>query len=85
MAAHVVVYSKLSCPYCDRAKHLLTHKGVVFEEVRVDLDPAKLQEMLSLSEGRRTVPQIFINGKGIGGFDQLWALEQQGQLTELLK
>ena len=82
--AHVIVYSKAYCPYCDRAKQLLTHKGINFEEIRVDLEPNKLEEMLAISEGRRTVPQIFINGKGIGGFDDLWALEQQGQLDKLV-
>jgi glutaredoxin 3 len=78
-----IVYSKARCPYCDRAKQLLTHKGIEYKEVRVDLDPAKLQEMLAISDGRRTLPQIFINGKGIGGFTELWALEQKDELTVL--
>lgn len=82
--ADVIVYSKAQCPYCVRAKELLQHKGIEFEEVRIDLDPSKLEEMLAKSDGRRTVPQIFINDKGIGGFDDLWALEQQGKLGELL-
>ena len=81
----IIVYSKESCPYCVRAKQLLTAKGLAFEEIRVDLDAAKLEEMLARSEGRRTVPQIFINGKGIGGFDSLWALEQQGELDQMVK
>jgi glutaredoxin 3 len=83
--AEVIVYSKAVCPYCDRAKMLLKAKDVAFEERRVDLDPALLDEMLSKSEGRRTVPQIFINDQGVGGFDDLWALEQKGQLDSLLK
>ena len=82
--AEVIVYSKSACPYCDRAKMLLNAKGVAFEERRVDLDPALLEEMLAKSGGRRTVPQIFINGEGIGGFDDLWALEQQNKLDPLL-
>lgn len=82
--AEVIVYSKAICPYCDRAKQLLTAKGVEYSEKRVDQDAAILEEMLSMSEGRRTVPQIFINGKGIGGFDDMWALEQAGELDKLL-
>ena len=81
----IIVYSKESCPYCVRAKQLLTAKGLAFEEVHVDHDPSKLDEMLARSEGRRTVPQIFINDKGIGGFDALWALEQQGELDQMVK
>ena len=81
----IIVYSKESCPYCVRAKQLLAAKGLAFEEIRVDLDAAKLEEMLARSEGRRTVPQIFINGKGIGGFDSLWALEQKGELDQMVK
>lgn len=80
----VIVYSKSICPYCDRAKQLLTAKLVKFEEKRIDQDAALLKEMLAKSEGRRTVPQIFINGKGIGGFDELWALEKAGELDQLL-
>lgn len=82
--AEVIVYSKAFCPYCDRAKQLLTHKGVAYKEIRVDQEPDQLQVMLAKSDGRRTLPQIFINDKGIGGFDDLWALEQQGQLDNLL-
>lgn len=80
----VIVYSKAICPYCDRAKQLLKAKGADFEERRIDQNSAFLEEMLSQSEGRRTVPQIFINGEGIGGFDDLWALEQAGKLDDLL-
>lgn len=82
--AEVLVYSKAVCPYCDRAKMLLNAKGIDFKELRVDLDPVLLDEMLAKSEGRRTVPQIFINGKGVGGFDELWSLEQQNKLDDLL-
>ncbi len=82
--AQVIVYSKALCPYCDQAKMLLTQKNVEFTEIRADLDPTALTEMLAKSEGRRTFPQIFINGKGIGGFSDLWDLEQQGQLNTLL-
>lgn len=79
----VVVYSSEPCPYCIQAKKLLDRKNIAFEEVRVDLNPEKRDEMVSLS-GRQTVPQIFINDKPIGGFDDLWALEQSGELDSLL-
>ena len=81
--AKVIVYSKKVCPYCDRAKALLTQKQVAYEEIRVDLDSVALQTMLDKS-GRRTVPQIFINDQPVGGFDDLWALEQAGKLDDLL-
>lgn len=79
----VVIYSKADCPYCDMAKQLLQAKGVQFTEIRVDQDPALREEMVARS-GRRTVPQIFINKKPIGGFDDLAALEKDGQLDFLL-
>ncbi|PHQ81494.1 MAG: glutaredoxin 3 [Coxiella sp. (in: Bacteria)] len=80
----VVVYSRAACAYCDHAKQLLQTKGIAYEEIRVDLDPDKLSEMLEKSGGLRTFPQIIINGKGIGGFSELWALEQQGALDKLI-
>lgn len=81
--AEVVVYSADHCPYCDRAKALLAKKGVAFEEIRVDLDPAAREVMMKKSQ-RRTVPQIFINDQPVGGFDDLWALEKEGTLDKLL-
>lgn len=81
--AKVIVYSKDHCPYCDRAKQLLAHKKVAYEEIRIDLDPAQAKIMMDLSK-RRTVPQIFINDQPVGGFDDLWALEQSGELDPLL-
>lgn len=83
--ANTIIYSKDFCPYCDRAKQLLDHKKAPYTVIRVDLDPEKLSEMLELSGGRRTVPQIFINGTHIGGFDDLAALDQAGKLDDLLK
>ena len=82
--AEIIVYSKAVCPYCDRAKALLTQKGAEYTEKRIDLNPDDLQAMLEKSNGARTVPQIFINDQHIGGFDQLWALEQAGGLDPLL-
>jgi len=78
-----IVYSKDHCPFCDRAKALLTEKSVAYKEVRVDLDPEAFKTMLEKSQ-RRTVPQVFFGDKHIGGFDDLWALEQSGELELLI-
>lgn len=83
--AKVEIYTTEQCPWCVRAKMLLQSKQVQFDEIRVDLDPAKKAEMLERSQGRKTVPEIFINDQLIGGFDELWALEQKKQLDNLLK
>lgn len=80
----VIVYATASCPYCVRAKQFLIAKGVAFEEIRVDLDPVKFEAMLIASGGRRSVPQIVINGQGIGGYDDLVKLDQSNQLDALL-
>ena len=80
----VVIYSKQTCPYCDRAKDLFDAINVSYTEIRVDLDQDKLQEMLDKSK-RRTVPQIFIGDTHVGGFDDLHALQQQNKLDLLLK
>ncbi len=79
----VVLYTTRYCPYCVRAKHLLEQKGVAFQEIAVDNDPQLRAEMTKKSGGH-TVPQIFINEKPIGGCDDLYALERQGRLDELL-
>jgi glutaredoxin 3 len=80
----VVMYTKANCPYCRMAKDLLAAHKVDFEEIRIDLDEQKLQEMMRLSD-RRTVPQIFINDKPIGGYDDLATLVKSGKLNDLLK
>jgi len=80
----IVMYTKANCPYCDFAKQLLDAKKQTYSEIRVDLDPHQREEMERLS-GRRTVPQIFINDQAIGGFDDLSALSQSGELDKLLK
>ena len=82
--ANVAMYTKEPCPYCHMAKQLLASKGVSVEEIRIDLDPTKLEEMLQRSNGRRTVPQIFINDELIGGYDDLAALAKSGKLDGLL-
>ena len=79
----VLIYTKKTCSYCDHAKKLLNEKKISFQEIAVDIDSEKRAEMEKLS-GRRTVPQIFINGKSIGGYDDLSALAQSGQLDILL-
>jgi len=80
----IIVYTKNFCPYCVNAKALLDKKGMTYTEINLDDHPEKREEMLSRSEGRRTVPQIFLNGKGLGGSDDLYALESQGKLDALL-
>jgi glutaredoxin 3 len=80
----VLMYSTGVCPYCDRAERLLTRKGVQkIEKVRVDLHPELRIEMMEKT-GRRTVPQIYINDVYVGGYDDLAALDQAGELDELL-
>ncbi len=80
----VVIYTTGYWPYCIRAKQLLEQKGVQFHEIRVDEHPEKRDEMIQRSN-RRTVPQIFINGQPIGGCDDMYALDDKGQLDKLLK
>jgi len=79
----VVLYTSTSCPYCVQAKRLLDRKGIAFVEIDVSADSAKRSEMMQKS-GRRTVPQIFIDEQSIGGFDELYDLEQSGRLDRLL-
>lgn len=82
--AKVEMYSSPICPYCARAKKLLTSKGVAFEEIDVFMEPRRKGEMIARAEGRQTVPQIFIDGVGIGGSDELHALDRAGRLDALL-
>lgn len=82
--AKVTMYSTAVCPYCIRAEKLLASKGVTaIEKIRVDLDPARRDEMMQKS-GRRTVPQIWIGERHVGGFDDLAALDHAGELDPLL-
>lgn len=83
--AKVLMYATAVCPYCIRAEQLLKRKGVVdIEKIRVDLEPARREEMLARSNGQRTVPQIFIGDTHVGGCDDLHELERQGKLDPLL-
>ena len=85
MSAPVLMYTTAVCPYCIRAKQLLSARGVTqIEEVRVDLDPEHRDEMM-LKTKRRTVPQIFIGDTHVGGCDDLYALDAAGQLKPLLE
>ncbi len=83
-APEVVVYSSASCMYCMRAKELLKRKGVDVQEIRVDQNPEQLEAMLERSGGRKTVPQIFIGERHVGGFDDLAELNVGGELDALL-
>jgi glutaredoxin 3 len=80
----VILYTTPFCPYCVRAKSLLTKKGAPYEEKDVMMDADAKAEMDAKSGGARTVPQIFIGDTHVGGFDQLAALERDGKLDALL-
>ena len=82
--AKVEIYTKATCGYCMMAKRLLTRKGIEFVEYPVDSDAEKFDEMVRRSEGGRTVPQVFVNGTPLGGFDDLNALERAGNLDPML-
>ena len=79
---NVQVYSTRNCPFCVRAKALLTSKNMDYTEIHVDTDQERLQEMIQRS-GNRTVPQIFINDVSIGGFDELAQMNADGDLPRL--
>ena len=82
--AKVVMYATAACPFCQSAERLLVGKGAEIEKIRVDLEPERRAEMMKKS-GRRTVPQIWIGERHIGGCDDLYALDRQGGLDPLLK
>ncbi len=83
----VIIYTKDYCPYCTKAKQLIKQKGFesAIKEIDITHDEALQQEMISKSGGRKTVPQIFINGTHVGGCDDLYALNTAGKLDPLLK
>ncbi|MBF2083035.1 glutaredoxin 3 [Thermoleptolyngbya sp. C42_A2020_037] len=82
--ANVEIYTWQTCPYCIRAKMLLRWKGVNFTEYKIDGDGAARVRMAERANGRRTVPQIFINNQHVGGCDDLYALDRAGKLDALL-
>lgn len=84
MTAHVQMYTTAVCPYCVRAEQLLRNRGVTdIEKIRIDLEPTRRDEMIERT-GRRTVPQIFIGDRHIGGCDDLYAADRAGELAPLL-
>jgi glutaredoxin 3 len=82
--ARVEIYTKFLCPYCTRAKALLSSKNVEFEEIDITMDSAARKLMIERANGGSTVPQIFINGSHVGGSDDLAALDARGGLDPLL-
>ncbi len=80
----VDIYTKQTCPYCVRAKGLLDSKGISYNEIKIDGDQELRAKMIERADGRYTVPQIFIDGTGIGGCDDLHALEDKGELDGML-
>jgi glutaredoxin 3 len=84
MSARVLMYATAACPFCQSAERLLLAKGAQIDKIRVDLQPERRAEMQKKS-GRRTVPQIWIGERHVGGCDDLYALEREGKLDPLLK
>lgn len=82
--AKIEIYTTNVCPYCVRAKQLLKNKGQSWEEINIQQTPDRRDEMIERAGGKRSVPQIFIDGKHIGGCDDLYALDAQKGLDPLL-
>ena len=82
---NIDIYTTPYCPFCIRAKKLLANKKVEFNEIDLSENPDKFEEMLSKSNGARTVPQIFVNGEHIGDCDYIHDLDQKGELDKILK
>ncbi|MBZ6077670.1 glutaredoxin 3 [Microvirga puerhi] len=80
----ITIYTKSWCPYCSAAKKLLSDKGAAFTEIDIEAEPARRAEMIQKASGRTTVPQIFIGERHVGGCDDLYALDERGQLEALL-
>ena len=81
--ARVTVYTTQMCPYCVQAKRLLGERSIPYDEIDVSTDPAVRDEMIQRAGGKRTVPQIFIDGEHVGGYTELRALADRGGLTGL--
>ena len=82
---NVTVYMGPMCVFCDAAKRLLTKKNIPYKEINIALDEVKREEMLKKSNGKRTIPQIFIEDFHVGGYEELRALEKKGELLNLVK
>ncbi|MDX8383032.1 MAG: glutaredoxin 3 [Ghiorsea sp.] len=83
--ANIEIYSGDHCPYCVRAKSLLKQRNLAFTEHNVQQDPEKRAEMMKRSNGGRSIPQIFINNKHVGGCDDLFAIDKKGELDAWLQ
>ncbi len=81
----IEIYTKSTCPYCIKAKILLDQKGAQYEEISVEGNDLLREQLVKKSSGRKTVPQIFINDQHIGGCDDLYSLEEEGKLDNLLQ
>ena len=81
----VTVYSTAACPICDKTKHLLSKWTIPFQEIRLDQQPGELRRLTQLTNGARSVPQVLIDGKWIGGFTELTELHMEDQLDELMQ
>ncbi len=82
--AEVELYTTMYCPYCTRARALLQRKRVAYVDIDIAEEPTRRDEMIRRAQGRSTVPQIFINGEHIGGYDELAALDRAGELDPKL-
>lgn len=82
--AKIEIFTQTFCPYCARAKKLLSGKGVTFEEIDLFVDPARKKEMIERAGGARTVPQVFVDGKHIGDCDGIHAMDARGELDRAL-
>ena len=85
MNKNIIIYTSSLCGFCYRAKSLLKKKNILFEEINIDLDYSKKNEMIKKSGGRTSVPQIFFNDHHIGGCDDLYRLEEENGLEFLVK
>ena len=81
---NITVYMGPMCSYCDAAKRLLNKKNIPYKEINISLEEGKMEEMLKKSNGMKTIPQIFIEDHHIGGYDELRALENKGELDKLI-
>ena len=81
---NIIVYMGPMCSYCDAAKRLLNKKNILYKEINIALEEGKMEEMLKKSNGMKTIPQIFIEDHHIGGYDELRALENKGELDKLI-
>ena len=82
---NITVYMGPMCAFCDAAKRLLNKKNIPYKEINIALDESKLNEMLKKSNGKKTIPQIFIEQYHVGGYEELRALESKGELDNLVK